>query len=318
MSFNLPTPVNQHELNDDNYYSQEAGKKYLSVHALMSYLKDPSLFWLKGNGYLKNTSSDAADAGRIFHAFVNTKEEFAMEMQHLGKKPFSLGRKKIDNEEVLAMIWEDPSQLTPKAPFEAVWSFVVSNWQRREELWAEVPYFKELILTGRIGDAPFKGRLDVLRIEGENAYIYDYKTLGLKENYGNWKDPDGNWHKKTFIHEYNYDLQMTAYAELVKQNFPQVKEVFIQFGILVKSVKHDFTEIPTSFIETEIVNVRDMSTNRFDGDMPITVLMDNALKAHYALNLDYEKFTDIYGKSLMMEIALNSDKKLKFEDFRLK
>lgn len=310
-------PKNQNEITDENYYSLEMGKKYLSVHALMTYMKDPALFYLKGNGYLKNTSSPSANAGRLFHAFVNDATDFEKEIRALGREPFALGRKKVDEEDIIAMVFTNPHKLKPKADYDSVWTFICKEWENRHHWWEDKPWFKELILTGTIGDAPFKGRLDVLKVEGDKAYIYDYKTMGLKEHYGFWFD-DGERHEKTFIQEYNYDLQMTAYAELVKQNFPQVKQVYVTFGCLIKKGKYEFTEYPTSFIETETVNVNDLSTNRFNGDTPLGVLMKMSRPAYHTLNLSPDDFKDKYGQgSLFNEMIFNRKQQLPFEAFKL-
>lgn len=311
-------PKNQHDITDETYYTQAVGKQYLSVHALMSYLKNPALFYLKGNGYLKNTSSPSADAGRLFHAFMHDETDFLQEVRNLGKTPFSLGRKKYSDEEIVEMIYNDPEELKPKGDFEAVWQFIQNNWYKRHDIWNETDGVKELILTGTIGEAPFKGRLDKLTIEDDKAYIYDYKTLALKEFYGFWYEDDERF-EKSFIHEYNYDLQMTAYAELVKQNFPQVKDVYITFGILVKKGKYDFTEYPSSYIETTTENIKDLYTHRFNGRSPLAVLMEESLGAYNLLNMDSDTFMKLYGKnSVYAELVLNTGTKLDFSDFRLK
>lgn len=318
----MVTIKNDHDVTDDNYYSKEMGLKYLSVHALMTYMKDPSLFWLKAHGYLINTSSDSANAGRLFHAFMNDEKDYKQEVMALGKTPFSVGRKKVDEDEIIATVLTDPYVMKPKAPYESVWSFITENWEKRHAIWNDDEYIKELILVGEIGGAPFKGRLDKLKVVGNKAYIYDYKTIALKEYYGFWyqEDIDGDVKRydKSFIHDYNYDLQMTAYAELVKQNFPDVKDVYITFGMLIKKGKHEFTEYPTSFVETETVNVRDLSTKRFNGETPLSVLMNQSKYAHDLLQMNQQDMLDTYGSSLMTEMVTNSGQKLKFEDFKLK
>lgn len=310
-------PKNEHNITDESYYTQEVGKQYLSVHALMSYLKNPSLFYLKSNGYLLGTSSPSADAGRLFHAFMHDENDFLQEVKNLGKKPFSLGNKKLSDEEIIELIYNYPEDLKPKGDFEAVWQFIQNNWHKREEIWNEEEGEKEMILVGEIGNAPFKGRLDKLTIKDDKAYIYDYKTLALKEFYGRWFEDDER-HEKSFLHEYNYDLQMTAYAELVKQNFPQVKDVYITFGILIKKGKYDFVEYPSSFIETTTENIRDLSTHRFQGRSPLSVLMEESLGAYNLMHMNTDKFMSLYGKdSVYAEMVLNKGVALEFDKFRL-
>lgn len=313
-------PRNKHSINDENYYSQEMGKRYLSVHALMTYLADPSLFWLKQNGVLKNTSSPSANAGKIFHAFMHCKEDFDKEMLTLGKEPFSVGRKKLEPEEIMEMIYEDPSQLQPKADYVDIWNYIVRNWYRRDEIWEDDEYVKEMILVGEIGEAPFKGRLDGLKIDGDKAYIYDYKTIALKERYGFWKDAEGEFHEKTFIEEYNYDLQMTAYAELVRQNFPQVKQVYITFGMLIKRGKTRFTEYPSAFVEAETVKVEDLYKPRFkEGRTPFAVLNEFSLEAYVTMNQTYAEYKARRSPSLMMAMVYGEGgEHLTFNDFRLR
>ena len=314
-----PVPKNQNEITEENYYSSEIGRKYLSVHALMTYLDDPSRFWLKAHDKLQGTSSPSAKAGQVFHAFVNDKEDFDNRMIEHGLDMFKLGRKKKDVVDVLDMVYDDPSQLTPKSDYQSVWTFIVKYWDKRHEFWEEKDHFKELILTGRIGGVPFKGRLDVLKVEKDHAYIYDYKTIGLKQSYGYWKDPETRqFYPKTFVQEYNYDLQMTAYAELVKQNFPNVKNVYVIFGLLIKSGKHDFVEYPTSFINTEPVNVKSFNVPRFDGQTPKEILMHNSKLAYDLLQLDEETFNKRFDNQLFTEMIMQTGKSLPIETFKLK
>ena len=103
----MVTIKNDHDVTDDNYYSKEMGLKYLSVHALMTYMKDLSLFWLKAHGYLINTSSDSANAGRLFHAFMNDEKDYKQEVMALGKTPFSVGHEKSHEDEIIATVLTD-------------------------------------------------------------------------------------------------------------------------------------------------------------------------------------------------------------------
>lgn len=322
--------VIKHELTDDNYYSKEMGLKYLSVHALMTYMKDPVIFWLKAHDYLKDSSSPSANAGRLFHAFMNDEKDFLKELKALGTIPFTIKKQHLDEagidkklkdittEDVIEMVYDDPHLLEPKADYESVWQYIANHWRKRHEQWTTPPNsYKELILTGNIGGAKFKGRLDMLTIDGEDAYIYDYKTLSLKDNYGFWYE-DGERFSKNFIHEYNYDLQMMAYSQLVKQNFPQVKNVFIQFGCLIKSNKVEFSKYPSGYVETECVNILNLANNnRFNGRSPLMVLLDNSKNAYDTLQLNSDEMVKRYGsESVFLELFLNKGTQLPFDAFR--
>lgn len=314
------TPKNKHDITPENYFSKEIGIKYLSSHSLMTFLKDPSLFWLKAHGHVQNTSSESADAGRLFHAFMETEEAFKEEIGILGKTPFTKLPKGSDDSTPFYMLFNDntPEKLNPKATFKAVWDYILDNWESRYDIWQDDEYEKEIILTGQIGNAQYKGRLDCFKIEGRKAYIYDYKTLALKERYGNWQDGEGNWHPKTFIQERDYDLQMIIYSELVKQNF-DVDEVYITFGVLVKGGKHEFTEYPTSFINTETVNYKDLIIPRFNGRTAYEVLFDEGERAYDALKMDLETFSDRYGSNnLFLKMLYNDGKPLSPSEFILK
>lgn len=312
-------PKNKHNITAENYYSEEVGKEYLSVHALMTYLKDPSLFYLKQNGHLKGTSSGSANAGRLFHAFMETEDAFVEELKAICKEAFKTGRKKLSDEEIVTELMLDLEAFDPKADYVDVWGFIKDNWDKRHDIWNDNEYEKEMILVGEIGDAPFKGRLDKLKIVDDVAYMYDYKTLGAKSFYGRWYDGEQS-HEMTFIEQYNYDLQMTAYAELVKQNFPQVKDVMITFGVFVKSGKHEFSEYPYGLINTETVNVKDLSTVRFEGGTPLKVLWDKSRLAYECMHMDYDTFVKRYGKTMMTELVFSKDSTstLPIHEFKLK
>lgn len=313
-------PKNQHDITPENYFSEAVGKRYLSSHALMSFLKDPSTFWLKTNGYLKGSSSESADAGRLFHAFMESEEAFKEELAHLGKSPFTKLPKGSDDTTPFEIVFGDnaPEQLNPKATFKAVWDYINQSWEQRHTIWNDDSYDKETILTGQFLDAHFKGRLDCLKIEDDTAYIYDYKTLTLKNYYGSWRDSDGYYHEKTFIQDHDYDLQMAIYAELVKQNYPEVKDVYITFGVLIKGGKHDFVDYPTSFINTKPMHIETLIEPRFNGKTAYDILMDDAQMAYRVMQMDEDAFIEAFGgDNLFLEMLLKKGNPLSAEKFKL-
>lgn len=73
---------------------------------------------------------------------------------------------------------------------------------------------KEVIVTGKIGGYPWKGKIDCLNLE--RGYFADLKTtIDIYKGYWN---PDTR-EREPFVYAYNYQLQMAVYQELIKQRF---------------------------------------------------------------------------------------------------
>jgi len=98
----------------------------------------------------------------------------------------------------------------------------------------------QVTLTGAIGDILIKGKLDFLTINGDKAIITDLKTtknvLPMKFHF--------------HALDYGYYRQMAFYSELVKQTYPEVKDVTCR--ILAVS-KEDWPQIAAFHISQDRV-----------------------------------------------------------------
>jgi hypothetical protein len=73
---------------------------------------------------------------------------------------------------------------------------------------------KEVIVTGYIDGVAWKGRIDCLNLK--RGYFIDLKTTrDIHKRF--WNNQDREW--QSFVAEYNYQLQMYVYRELIKQTF---------------------------------------------------------------------------------------------------
>ncbi|VDG33352.1 hypothetical protein [Lactobacillus plantarum] [Lactiplantibacillus mudanjiangensis] len=74
---------------------------------------------------------------------------------------------------------------------------------------------KEVIVTGKIGGYLWKGKIDCLNLE--RGYFADLKTTA--DIYKGYYNAETHKYDKSFVYEYNYQLQMAVYQELIKQQF---------------------------------------------------------------------------------------------------
>lgn len=92
----------------------------------------------------------------------------------------------------------------------------------------------QVLLTATYNEVPVAGLLDALVIEGDTAYVLDFKTsnergmLNLKAWY---------WHCKDF----NYFRQMAHYGELVRLNYPEVKNIIYRHIVISSSEEDNYT-----------------------------------------------------------------------------
>lgn len=304
----------------ENYYSEEVNKQYLSSHSFMDYLDDSGTFWLKQHGYLTQTESRSLIAGTIFHAFMESEEEFYAMVDKYKKEFFS----KVKKDDVVSeLIKENGIEAVQSYKYNDmvdIWTFIQDNWENRHEIWRDIDGWEnEVILTGEIGGVPYKGRIDKLFINKEEnkAIILDYKTMALKDYYGQYFI-DGKRYEMTFLHQYNYDLQMTVYRLLVAQNYDiPFENVKVQFKLLVKSGKKQFAEYPYGYVTTELLDDEKLAVPRFGDDMTAEDVLYNYSQYAYDMLSSKEVPNDVKRKSVIYNMVAKRKEPMDVEQIKL-
>lgn len=177
------------ELNDDNYYSLEADREYMSVSQYKSFKKCEKQAMEKLNGEYEGLKSDALLIGSYVHSFNDgTIEQF-----------------KKENPSMFSTRGETKGQL--KSNFKTADNMI--NALKNDSICMRfLTGDKEKIVTGELFGVKWKAKVDCLNLE--KGFFSDLKTTrGIHKRYNGL----------TFIEHYGYVEQMAVYRELIKQQF---------------------------------------------------------------------------------------------------
>ena len=184
-------------LSDENYYSQEADLAYMSVSQYKKFLEceAAALAKLKGE-WTPESDPKALLVGNYVHSYFESPEIHEAFKEENKSKMFS-----------------------SRKPFGLLKDFQIAE-QMIERLKQEEAFLniyqgeKEVIVTGEIGGAMWKGKIDCLNLE--EKYFVDIKTT--KDMHEKKWDERLN-RKANFIERFGYVLQMAVYCELLRQQY---------------------------------------------------------------------------------------------------
>lgn len=176
-------------LTDENYYSLEADREYMSVSQYKSFIKCEKQAMAKLEGIYTFPSSDELLVGSYVHSFNDgTIEQF-----------------KKDNPGMFSSVGKTKGQ--PKAKFKVA-DNMINSLKKDYTCMKFLEGDKEVIVTGELFGVKWKAKVDCLNLE--KGFFSDLKTTqGIHKKY------DG----LTFIEYYGYVEQMSIYRELIKQQF---------------------------------------------------------------------------------------------------
>lgn len=176
-------------LNDENYYSVEADREYLSVSQYKSYLKCEAATIAQLKEEYERPTNEAFLIGSYVHSFNdNTLEQF-----------------KEEHPEMYSSTGKTKGQL--KSTFQTA-NKMIEALKNDSICMKFLEGEKELIITGELFGIKWKGKVDSINLE--KGYFTDLKTTK-------------SIHQKTnglsFIENYDYISQMAIYRELIKQQY---------------------------------------------------------------------------------------------------
>lgn len=212
-------------LNQENYYSKEANKEYMSV----SQFKNFELCEKKAMYDLENDFQEDKDSfleGQLFEAIVTGGKELFISKhpELISTRGATAGQLKSEFKKVITSAEKFNEQ-----------NFFKNIIQKCD---------KQVILTGEICDVKVKCALDLF--DKETNSIYDIKCM---------KDFKETWDKsekcyKPWYYTYNYVLQLAVYRELVRQNFGEPKEIG-----LISATKEDIPDIEALSFSSELLDL---------------------------------------------------------------
>ena len=189
-------------LTSENYYNKEVDLEYMSVSQFKLFEECEAKALATIQGQEDATSKVAFLEGQFFEALVAGDKDLFMAKHH---------------EELISSRGTTKGEL--KANFKDVLN--AANKFNEQKFFKDIidKCEKQVILTGEIEGIKVKCALDLF--DKETNSIYDIKCMS------DFKD---QWSKKDkmYIHwyyQYNYDLQLAVYKEIVRQNFGEPKEV---------------------------------------------------------------------------------------------
>ncbi|MCP0885895.1 PD-(D/E)XK nuclease-like domain-containing protein [Ligilactobacillus sp. WILCCON 0076] len=188
------------QLSQDNYYTSDINKEYMSVSLFKDFQKCEAAAYAKlTNAWKPDNNVTALLAGNYVHSYFESEEAHekfieAHQDEMISSRGASKGKLKVPYQIAQQMV----ERLESEKAFQNLY----------------LPGRKEVIVTGKIGGIKWRGKIDSLVLE--NDYFCDIKT-NQDFHKGYW-DPDER-RKVPFVKAYGYYMQMAMYKELIKQTF---------------------------------------------------------------------------------------------------
>lgn len=198
------TNDNKFILTDDNYYSVEADRHYMSCSQFQMFNKCEAAAIAKLRGlYIEQNESEALFQGQYFHAALESETAFEKFCDENFDKIFKTKETKSRGIEITGKY----------APFMKLDEMLeVMKKDAIMKKFLDMPGENEKFLTGKIGGVPWRIKMDKYCT---GRRIVDYKTsANIWELYYN---PETKT-KQSFIEEYDYMMRAAVYGEIERQN----------------------------------------------------------------------------------------------------
>lgn len=195
-------------LNENNYYSNEANKHYMSKSIYWNFLSCESagLAQLKGQ-YNPFKDQTPLIVGNYLHSYFESPVAHEKFIKANKKAIYKYG----NPEKGIKKQFVDVDKMIDK----------LENDER-------FPYMyrgdKEVIVKGEINGIKWMGKIDCLNLKADNPYFFDLKTVDDFHK-KHWNDENHQY--ENFAYQRGYVLQMAIYQELINQTFGVATKPFI-------------------------------------------------------------------------------------------
>lgn len=184
----------------ENYYDNALNWEYLSVSLYKALLKNPMAKLAEMRDEWHPTKQDKTPllVGNFLHSYFESPEAHQQFIDQnpeiISQRGATKGKLKADYVVAGAMIEAIENQTVLMA--------LLNGTER------------EVIVTGEIGGADWKGKIDALNVE--KGYFIDFKT-NADIHKKHWDVNKNQW--IDFVEAYGYVTQMAVYAELLRQTY---------------------------------------------------------------------------------------------------
>lgn len=197
-------------LNESNYFSQEASQHYMSASQLKRFMLCESLALAEIRGdFIREETTALLVGGYVDAYFSRTLDQFVAKNPQIHTNRGDLRADFRQAQDIIAFIEEDPL------------------------LMAMLQGALQKIITGEIAGVPFKGKLDVLLDSAQcRAIAKDFPDMaehllmadGAIVDMKIMRDMDSVYvpgaGRLSFVQAWRYDLQLALYQQLVGGNLP--------------------------------------------------------------------------------------------------
>lgn len=239
------------ELNNENYYSQEANKLYFSVSQYHNFIGVPAFDGCEAkamailNGEWEEEPSVAMLVGSYVDAFFEgSLDEFKKQRPEIFTLKGELKAQFKQAEDIIEFAKED----------ELFMSYVVGEGQ------------PQVIVTGNIGGSLWKGKIDRLH---KGLAIVDLKVVAsIRDRI--WCNFEKQ--KLNFIEAYGYIDQGAVYRELYRQMSGETLPFFIAAITKEKVPDHEIIQIPDVVLNSALERITEQTqriVNAKTGKMPL-------------------------------------------------
>ena len=220
------------KLTNENYFSQENNKTYMSCSQFKDFMKCEKEALAKVNGELVEEKTDALLFGGYVDAyFSNELDQF-----------------KLDNPE---MFNTKTGEL--KAPFKRI-DEVIAAIENDQMLMKYLNGEKQVIMTGEISGVPFKIKIDAYH---PDKLIVDQKII--KDLDLSWVEREGKNIKTDFIDAYGYDIQGAIYQEIVRQNTGKTLPFVLAITTKEENPDKALIEIDQEYLDRALELVKELA-----------------------------------------------------------
>ena len=205
-------------LNEQNYFSPEMNKKYMSASQFKDFLKCPACAMAKLKGEWEQERTTSLLVGSYIDASYEGKLDiFKAKNPELFKKDGTLKSDYVKAEEIINRLEKDE---------------FFSKYMNGE---------KQVIMTGQIEDVPIKIKIDSYH---KDKCIVDLKILKDMQPIWNGKE------KENFVEYWGYDIQLAIYQEIVRQNTGKKLPTFLAVATKESTTDFAILEIDNERLET--------------------------------------------------------------------
>lgn len=228
------------KLNKQDYFTRKNG--YLTNSKIGDFLKSREIYKQKWIDWTyERESTPSLTLGSIVDEYISTGKLNKV------KAKWHVKVKKADNPE----LYEKQQSMNPdRLVTQEVWDKAIKMGSKIVDsniyYWLKFHQGQfQVLLTSNYDGAYVAGMLDALAIVGDTAYLLDFKTSNAQ---GMRSAKAWYWHCKDF----GYLRQMAHYGQLVKDNYPEVKNIIYRHVVIGSSEEENF---PVKIFELDPISL---------------------------------------------------------------